>query len=223
MKTTIFKKDFWTSDEFIDLHLDSKCVYLYLLSCPDKGYLPVFKFNKHLATLCTGMSNNSIDAAITELSKNGYIEVYNGYVGLVRGDVSSIGGPYGAINTERELSSLPIDVREHFDLDNPVVKKEPSKRVKKVGRPAETLKDILDKQPQDLQAALSDFIEDRKERKRPATTRAVKGWINKLETMYPNDINKRIGSIEQSIERGWHGLFEIRESFSDKEKDRKFM
>jgi len=212
MNTSIIKKDFWKSDEYVVLHLDTKMVYLYLLSCPDKGYLNVFKLNKHLATLCTGVSSNSIEAGLEQLQKMGYIDLFNGYVGLLKGHVTAVGGRYGGENKDKELASLPVDIREHFGLDDEsIIDIEPTKRVvKKTGPPPETIKSIIAKQPEALRETLQDFVEDRIERKKAPTTRAVKGWVKKLEDMYPKNPAKQAMCLQQSIDRGWMGLFEVK-------------
>lgn len=220
MNTSIIKKDFWKSDEYIELHLDTKIMYLYLLSCPDKGYLNVFKFNKHLATLCTGVSRNSVDAGIEQLEKIGFIETYEDYIGLLKGHATGVGGQYGGVNKERELASLPVNVRDHFKLDSEgVVEKAPKKKPKKTGPPPETIEDIISKLNENIQAPLRDLVADRIERKRPPTTRAVKGWVNKLDKMYPSNYLKQADSINQTIAMGWMGLFEVK---ADKE-EREFM
>lgn len=224
MNTSIIKKDFWKSDEYIEFHLDTKVIYLYLMSCPDKGYLNVFKFNKHIASLCTGVSKNSIEAGLEQLEAKGFIEIYNDYIGLLKGHTTAVGGQYGGVNKLRELASLPVDVREHFSLDDgSIIDIEPAKKdIKKPGPSPETIKDIISKQPKPLQRALSEFVADRIERKKAPTTRAVKGWITKLEGMYPNRPEQQAESIMQSIERGWMGLFEVKNNDRTSEK-REFM
>ena len=221
MNTSIIKKDFLKSDNYIDLHQDTKTMYLYLLICPDKGYLDVFKLEKHLAVLITGMSVNSLEAGLEELQKRGFIDMYNGYVGLLLKHTSSIGGQYGGVNRDRELANLPVDVRDHFGLDNlDIIEKESVKKLpKKPGPAPETIKEIISKQPEALRATLQDFVDDRIERKKAPTTRAVKGWINKLQQMYPDNYVKQALSLQQSIDRGWMGLFEVKES----EEEKKFM
>lgn len=213
MNTSIIKKDFLKSDEYIGLHLDTKFMYLYLLACPDKGYLNVFKLEKHLAMLCTGISKNSIEAGLEQLEKIGYIEVFNDYVALLKGHSVPVGGQYAGVNKDRELAALPVDVREHFNLDDEsIIEEEVKKKApKKVGPAPETIKDIILKQPAGLQEALTDFVADRIERKKSPTTRAVKGWISKLEEMYPGKVEKQVASLKQSIDRGWMGLFEVKE------------
>ena len=222
MNTTIIRKDFWKSDEYIELHLDTKILYLYLMSCPDKGYLNVFKFNKHLATLCTGISSNSIEAGLEQLIKVGYIEVYNDYVALLKGHVSAVGGQWGATNKDRELSLLPVDVRQHFELDDEsIIGVETNKKTpKKAGPKPETIEDIISKQNVYIQAPLRELVADRIERKKAPTTRAVKGWIAKLDKMYPSNFLKQADSINQTIDRGWMGLFEVH---SVNDEERKFM
>ncbi len=223
MKTSIVRKDFLKSDEFIELKRDTKTLYMYLLMCPNKGYLDVFKLEKQLAILITGLSSTEINYNLGRLEESGFIEVFNDYIGLIKKHTVDIGGQYGGINKERELASLPIDIREHFDLDDEFAKQKEAKKVpKKPGPAAETISDIIDKQPEELQQPLRDFVADRVERKKAPTTRAVKGWITKLESMYPNSPKNQATSINQSIERGWLGLFEVNNNDKTSE-NRKFL
>jgi hypothetical protein len=92
----------------------------------------------------------------------------------------------------------------------------------KTGPAPETIKEIISRQPEVLRTTLIDFVEDRKERKKPPTTRAVKGWVNKLEAMYPNDAKKQAESLQQSIDRGWMGLFPVKNDDRTSE-NREFM
>ncbi len=220
-KTSFIRNGFWTSDEYISLHLDTKILYIYLLSCPDREYLNVFKFNRIFATHCTGISRASVDAGVEQLEKIGYIETFNGYVSLLKGDAVTLGGRYNKLNGEKELESIPVDVRAHFKLDaeDIIVVEETKTTPKKTGPAPETIKTIIAKQPEVLRGALQDLVDDRIERKKAPTTRAVKGWINKLQGMYPNNYPKQVKSIQQTIDRGWMGLFEVKED----ESERKFM
>ena len=130
----------------------------------------------------------------------------------MKGHASPVGGQYGGENKARELASLPVNIREHFNLDEEgiTVVERAKKVAKKPGPAPETINSIISKQPQILQSALTDLVADRIERKKAPTTRAVKGWINKLEQMYPNQPNRQVESIQQSIDRGWMGLFEVK-------------
>lgn len=63
----------------------------------------------------------------------------------------------------------------------------------------------------ELDIALNDLIEARKKLRKPMTERAIKLVKNKLEKMYPWDTEMQIISINQSIERGWQSVFEVKE------------
>lgn len=63
----------------------------------------------------------------------------------------------------------------------------------------------------ELDIALNDLIEARKKIRKPMTERAIKLVKNKLEKMYPWDTEMQIISINQSIERGWQSVFEVKE------------
>jgi hypothetical protein len=216
MNTTIIRKNFWLSDDFINLHQDSKAVYNYLLSGPDKNYINIFKFNKNIAVTCTGISSHSIEAGLSELEHNGFIEIKGQYVALLMGHSVPVGGQYGASNTAREIAALPVDIREHFNLDTEGIIEKKDKKPKAPGPKPETIKDIIEHQPEALREPLRELVADRIERNRAPTTRAVKGWISKLEKMYPDSLEKRVASIEQTIEKGWMGLFEVKEEVRER-------
>lgn len=63
----------------------------------------------------------------------------------------------------------------------------------------------------DLKAAIFDFIKFRKAIKAPLTDRALTLCLNKLDKLANNDLEK-IAVLNQSIERGWKGLFEVKDN-----------
>ena len=63
----------------------------------------------------------------------------------------------------------------------------------------------------DLKAAIFDFIQFRKAIKAPLTDRALTLCLNKLDKLANNDLTK-IAVLNQSIERGWKGLFEVKDN-----------
>jgi hypothetical protein len=65
-------------------------------------------------------------------------------------------------------------------------------------------------EPEELNNAILDFIEFRKKIKAPMTDRAIKlliGELNKLS----NDSNEQILIINQSIMKGWKGVFPLKD------------
>lgn len=63
----------------------------------------------------------------------------------------------------------------------------------------------------DFESALNDLIEARKKLKKPMTERAIRLVRNKLEKMYPWDTEMQIICINQSIERWWQSVFEVKD------------
>ena len=66
---------------------------------------------------------------------------------------------------------------------------------------------------EELKAAIFDFIQFRKAIKAPLTDRALTLCLNKLDKLANNDLEK-IAILNQSIERGWKGLFEVKDNVS---------
>ena len=61
-----------------------------------------------------------------------------------------------------------------------------------------------------LNQAFTDYVKMRKELKKPMTDRAVQLAMKKLETLSAGDNDTAIKILEQSIERSWAGLFELK-------------
>lgn len=223
MNTSIlYTKEIWSDETLYRVSLDGKLLYFYFLCGPDKGYLPVFKYRKRFAVANTGLNDTQVDVALEALVEKGLIEVYEEYICIKKAHLAAVGGPYGAINTARELKTIPADVAKHFGLEQGDIievkaKQEP---VKKTGPRPETIPEIIKRQHPKLQEAIRDFVADRIERKHPPTTRAVKGWLNKLHAMYPNDHDRQAQVLYQSIDRGWTGLFELKD---DAKKESAFL
>lgn len=59
--------------------------------------------------------------------------------------------------------------------------------------------------------ALEEYQAHRKLLKRPLTPYGLGLVKKKLERMYPDDEPMQIEAINQSIERGWQGVFQVQE------------
>lgn len=224
MTKAFINTDIWKDDGMFLLPIEAKVLYFFLISGPDRKYIDVFKLSRRLTAMVMGVTDRQFDVALNALIEAGYVEVYDEYIGIIKSYAVELNGTYNKINSEREYEKLPSDVRKHFYPDGREIEEKVTvKRKQKPGPPAETIKTILDKQPEVLRVALGELVADRKERNKPPTTRAVKGWINKLEKMYPNQLDKRVASIEQTIEKGWMGLFEVRSSNDRYSEQREFM
>lgn len=71
-----------------------------------------------------------------------------------------------------------------------------------------------------VDAALEEYKTFRKEIKRPLTDRAMQLAVKKLETLAPDDPDRKIAIIEQSIVNGWIGLFPLKKEQTTENEDR---
>ena len=62
-----------------------------------------------------------------------------------------------------------------------------------------------------LDAALNDFAEMRKKMRKPLTDRALALTLSELEKLAPGDDEKKIDILNQSIQRGWQGVFPLKD------------
>ena len=67
-----------------------------------------------------------------------------------------------------------------------------------------------------LDKAFSDYVDHRKQIKKPMSSRAVELAIEKLNKLSGGDTDKAIRIINQSIGQGWQGLFELKENKAEK-------
>jgi hypothetical protein len=59
--------------------------------------------------------------------------------------------------------------------------------------------------------ALNDFAEYRKKQRKPLTEKAAVLIVNKLDKLYPDNEELKISCLEQSIENGWSGIYELKD------------
>lgn len=67
---------------------------------------------------------------------------------------------------------------------------------------------VNNKSPLDI--ALDNFKDHRKQLKAPMTDQAYKMLLNKLEKLSDGDEEKKVAILNQSIENGWKGVFELK-------------
>jgi len=73
--------------------------------------------------------------------------------------------------------------------------------------------------PEHLIEIMTDFEAHRKAIKKPMSEKAKSLIVKKLEKLYPEDYEKQVMTLEQSIVNGWAGIFDIREMQSTKIKE----
>lgn len=73
----------------------------------------------------------------------------------------------------------------------------------------------------ELNEALNAFIEHRKKLKKPMTEHAVKLTLSKLKKMTA-DVDEQIQILNQSIEKGWQGIFPLKDEGTQSKAKTKF-
>lgn len=221
MKTTILRTDLWKDEELYKLNMDSKFLYLYVLSNPERGNSRIFMFNKREASLWTGMTVDQIETAFVGLVDRGFVSIYNGYIAILKEHFSVTKNRYSDEQEAKDLQEMPEDIYAYF-VDKKPIQHQEKKAKKPQTENTDEVKKFITTQNVAVQKALSDFVQDRIDRKRTPTVGAVKQWVNKLGNMYPSQYDKQVLCLEQSIERGWTGLFEVKNNDRTSES-REFM
>ena len=88
-----------------------------------------------------------------------------------------------------------------------------SKENESKGNKKETIKKGTGKYviPPEIKNAFDDFLKMRKMMKKPMTDEAISRAIAKLNRYAPNNYQKQIAILNQSVDRGWSNLYEIKE------------
>lgn len=93
-------------------------------------------------------------------------------------------------------------------------KKEKNVKNDKNGKEGKEIKELLDAYASpgtELRDSLDAFLKTRKAIKKPVTTtRALKGLLNKLDTLSAGDEFTKIAIVDQSTTHNWQGFFELK-------------
>lgn len=109
---------------------------------------------------------------------------------------------------------LDIDIDLELDIDKGLDITKGEKKTK-------TVKSLVDNYTTnaELAKALVDFIDHRKQLKKPMTIRALELILLKLDKLASDDCTK-VAIINQSILKGWQDVFELKEGGSGKNSNR---
>lgn len=108
--------------------------------------------------------------------------------------------------TEKATNATTDELQANQQTD--ITKK--NKKEKKEKRDIKSLKSVLDSAPQEMVPALRDFTEMRQAIKAPMTPRALELLITKLNRLSAGDTHTAIEILNQSIENGWKGVYELK-------------
>jgi predicted phage replisome organizer len=99
---------------------------------------------------------------------------------------------------------LPYKCTPEIETELKIELKTEKKKAKKNTSLSEILDTITN---DDLRTALTNWIESRKEGKSPVTKTALILGVNKLDRLFPGDINGQIDCVNETIINGWKGFW----------------
>jgi len=108
MKTAILKTNIWDDDDFYDLNIDTKLLYLLLLSSPERGMSDVYKVSDRILSARSGLNSKQIDICKKQLTEAGLVMFFNNYVKLT--DISYVQpttGRFTAAALESKIKTRP--------------------------------------------------------------------------------------------------------------------
>lgn len=116
MKTALIKTNIWDDDLFYDLNIDTKIIYLLLLTSPERGVGRTFKMTDRIITARSGLNQKQISICKSQLQELGVAFFFDGWVNLTDKSsfVQPVKGKLTEITLARELKDIPVEVSEHF-------------------------------------------------------------------------------------------------------------
>lgn len=115
MKTAIIKTNIWDDDDFFELNIDTKLLYLLLLSSPERGVSDVYKVSDRILSARSGLTMKQLEICKRQLQDAGLVVFADRYVKL--GSASYVrprAGRFTKSALSRELSDIPADVMDQL-------------------------------------------------------------------------------------------------------------
>lgn len=197
------------------LHVTSKAIYAYFCSYAGSGDTCFPSRTRICADL--GISIDTFGKYLKQLTDKGYIECSqikeNGKFSHNVYTLSSTISPCPKISDTENTVYDEMDSNINSSLNiNSYSNNNNTTVCKKESKPQNGYGEIIDNYTdnEELRTALWDFIKMRKFIKKPMTDRALKGIMNKLDTLASTETDK-IAILDQSITNSWQGVFELRQ------------
>lgn len=116
MRTALIKTDIWDNDAFYELNIDTKLIYLLLLSNPERQLTNIYKSNDRLLSARSGLNSAQIAICKRQLEDNNLVLFRDSYVIL---QYSNLIKPTTGKLTERlvkkQINDLPINLLTFLD------------------------------------------------------------------------------------------------------------
>lgn len=116
MRTALIKTELWDDDTFYEMNIDTKLIYLLLLTSPERGVGRIFKMSDRLISARSGLTTQQIATCKKQLEEAGSVFFIENYILLAK--KSSFIQPVKGRLTEKvlakEIKDIPENIIEHF-------------------------------------------------------------------------------------------------------------
>ena len=228
---------FWTDPKIADdFTPDDKLFYLYLLTNPHTNLCGCYEVSMKQMSDETGFTKDRVEKLINRLEETHKIIVYSKETREV---LLVNWHKYNWTSSEKFRIPLSKEIKSVKSVDFKAFLKDLFNGIDTVPIPYRYRTDTTDSvtdtdtitdsesdsvtkeskyYPNDelLDKAFRDFVEHRKQIRKPMSDKAVELAMEKLKNLSGGDNDLAIRIINQSIGQGWQGLFELKESATPK-------
>lgn len=115
MKTAILKTNLWDDDEFYELNIDTKLLYLLLMSAPERGVSDIYSVSDRILSARSGLADKQLSLCKKQLEERGLVMFSGKFVKLAGSAyVLPKKGRFTEQALEREYDEVPDDVLASF-------------------------------------------------------------------------------------------------------------
>jgi len=116
MKTAILKTNLWDDDEFFELNIDTKLLYLLLMSAPERGVSDIYAVSDRILSARSGLSIEQLKLCKKQLSAKRLVSFKDKYVRLIGSAyVLPKKGRFTKNALENEYAEIPENVLMYFN------------------------------------------------------------------------------------------------------------
>ena len=213
----MFTKKVTDDDHFMELSASAQALYLHLcMSADDDGFCNQISISMFKAHASVGDLEALLEKRYLLQFDDGVIVIKHWRMAnAIRKD------RYTPTAFQEDLAKLQIKDNGSYTLVDTwlpdgcqvVAERLPQDRLDKDRVGKDSIEENIDGRsaPSDLDSAMKEFEKFRKAMKKPMTDRARDLILKDLQKFAPDDIETQIAIINQSIKRGWVGVFPLKD------------
>ena len=116
MKTALIKTELWDDDTFYEMNIDTKLIYLLLLTSPERGVGRIFKMSDRLISARSGLNQQQITTCKKQLEQTGVVFFKDNYILLAKESsfIQPVKGRLTEKVLQKEVKDLPDLIVAHF-------------------------------------------------------------------------------------------------------------